>query len=84
MQVRLGTISVTDEQRRAVRFTTSKKRTRATRDEVRKYLEHAVHKALAELDYRWSGDQASTVDPEVAIDVSEAKNGAPEQDATPA
>jgi hypothetical protein len=55
MQVRLPTITLTEDDRRAIRFATNHKRTPATRDEAREYLQKILDDALADLRYRWNG-----------------------------
>lgn len=76
MQVRLETLSISDEQRRAIRFALAKRRTPATRDEVRQYLEGVVNRAIAEAEFRWNGKDNATVDTELANDISENKASA--------
>ena len=73
MQVRLDTLSISDEQRRAIRFALLHRRTPATRDEVRQYLEKVVEQAIAEAEFRWNGKDNATVDAELANGISENK-----------
>jgi hypothetical protein len=77
MQVRIGTITLTDEDRRAIRFANSKRRTPATRDESRIWVEETIQKALGELRYRWEGTENTPVDGDVAAQVSADKANDP-------
>lgn len=87
MQVRLDTVSLTDEDRRAIRFATQKKRTKATRDEARTWLDSVLNAALEDLRYRWNGrDAAEVVGAPAAPAIPVENDAAPEgtSDATPA
>lgn len=55
MKVRTPTFEITDEDRRAIRFVQSKRKTMCTREEARAFIQGAVEGALADLRYRWSG-----------------------------
>jgi hypothetical protein len=55
----MPTFQITDEDRRAIRFAQSHRKTMCTRDEARRFLQDAVDKALRDLRYRWHGPQVS-------------------------
>jgi hypothetical protein len=55
MQVRLPTITITEQDRRAIRFQNDKRKTMATRNECQEWLLRAIDVALADLRYRWNG-----------------------------
>jgi hypothetical protein len=78
MQVRMQTFEITEQDRRAIRFTKDGRKTMCTRIEAKEWIDAAVNRALADLRYRWSGPQvpaavAAGADPEA---YAQATNGA--------
>jgi hypothetical protein len=59
MQVRLGTYTLTEDDRRAVRFVKDKRKTMCSRKEAVEFIDNAVNRALRDLRYRWHGPQVS-------------------------
>ena len=73
MKVRLDTQEFDEKQRRAIRFAEKKRRTPATRDEVREWMENVIKRELAAVTYRWDGEENATVPADLAADISEEK-----------
>lgn len=59
MQVRLPTVEITEQDRRAIRFVNDKRKTMCTREEAKAFLLAAIDRALRDLRYRWYGPQVS-------------------------
>jgi len=59
VQVRMGTFTLTEQDRRAVRFVKDHRKTMATRDECKEFIAAAVERAIRDLRYRWYGPQVS-------------------------
>lgn len=59
MQVRMGTFSITEDDRRAIRFSKDRRKTMCSREEAKDFINGAVERALRDLRYRWHGPQAS-------------------------
>lgn len=57
MQVRMSTFEITEQDRRAIRFTKDRRKTMCTREEAKDFIQAAVDKALRDLRYRWYGPQ---------------------------
>lgn len=55
MQVRMPTVTITEEDRRAIRFTNDRRKTQCTRIEAQAFIQDAIDRALADLRYRWNG-----------------------------
>lgn len=59
MQVRMKSFTLTEDDRRAIRFVRDKRRTLCSRKEAQAFIDDAVQRAFRDLRYRWHGPQAS-------------------------
>ena len=90
MQVRMGTFVITEDDRRAIRFSKDKRKTMCTREEAKEWIATAVNAALADLRYRWTGPKvpaavAAGADPQSFAAATEAgSNGSTAAAPTPA
>lgn len=55
MQVRMPTFTLTEDDRRAIRFQNDKRKTMCSRKEAQAFIDAAVQRAVADLRYRWNG-----------------------------
>lgn len=55
MQVRMDTFTLTEDDRRAIRFQNDKRKTQCSRNEAKEWINNVVQAALNDLRYRWSG-----------------------------
>lgn len=51
----MPTFSLTEEDRRAIRFQNDRRKTQCSRKEAQAFIQDAVDRAVADLRYRWSG-----------------------------
>lgn len=69
MQIRLKSFSITEQDRRAIRFSQDRRKTQCSREEAKAFFEEAIQRALRDVRYRWDGPQtdeavANGADPE--------------------
>lgn len=55
----MDTFTLTEQDRRAIRFVKDKRKTMCTRDEAKDFINAAVERAIRDLRYRWYGPQVS-------------------------
>jgi hypothetical protein len=55
----MDTFTLTEQDRRAIRFVKDKRKTMCTRDEAKDFINGAVERAIRDLRYRWYGPQVS-------------------------
>lgn len=59
VQVRLESFTISDQDRRAIRFCNDGRKTMCTREEAKEFIDAAVQRALRDVRYRWHGPQVS-------------------------